>query len=75
VAVEDSSNGLRSAAAAGLGVIAVPNMAFPPDDNALMLAGVVARSLDEISPQLVVAAAATPVQQDSDGSQPQGEQD
>ncbi|WP_433297153.1 HAD family hydrolase [Pseudonocardia sp. CA-142604] len=62
VAVEDSSNGLRSAAAAGLGVIAVPNVAFPPDDNALMLAGVVVRSLDEISPQLVVTAAATPAQ-------------
>jgi beta-phosphoglucomutase-like phosphatase (HAD superfamily) len=75
VAVEDSSNGLRSAAAAGLGVIAVPNVAFPPDDNALMLAGVVVRSLDEISPQLVVTAARTPAQRDSDRLRPGGEQD
>ncbi|GAA1239393.1 HAD family hydrolase [Pseudonocardia alaniniphila] len=67
VAVEDSSNGLRSAAAAGLGLIAVPNVAFPPDDNALALARVVVRSLDEISPQLVVTAATTPAQRDSDG--------
>jgi beta-phosphoglucomutase-like phosphatase (HAD superfamily) len=31
VAVEDSSNGLRSAAAAGMAVIAVPNPHYPPD--------------------------------------------
>ena len=30
-AVEDSSNGLRSAAAAGLRVIAVPQPRYPPD--------------------------------------------
>jgi HAD superfamily hydrolase (TIGR01509 family) len=30
VAVEDSSNGLRSAAAAGMAVVAVPMRAFPP---------------------------------------------
>ena len=30
VAIEDSSNGLRSAASAGLVVIALPNRAFPP---------------------------------------------
>ncbi|WP_433282959.1 HAD-IA family hydrolase [Pseudonocardia xinjiangensis] len=52
-AVEDSNNGLRSAAAAGLGIIAVPSAAFPPDDNALALAGAVVPSLDEVSPQLV----------------------
>lgn len=74
VAVEDSSNGLRSAAAAGLGVIAVPNVAFPPDDNAVALATVIVRSLDEISPQLVVAAAHPRAQRDSDALQPGGEQ-
>jgi HAD superfamily hydrolase (TIGR01509 family) len=37
-AVEDSSNGLRSAAAAGMRVVAVPNAAFPPDADALALA-------------------------------------
>jgi HAD superfamily hydrolase (TIGR01509 family) len=58
VAIEDSSNGLRSAARAGLGVLAVPNAAFPPADDALALAAVVVRSLDEITPDLVAAAAA-----------------
>ena len=38
VAVEDSSNGLRAAAAAGMTVIAVPNPHYPPDDAALSLA-------------------------------------
>lgn len=52
-AIEDSSNGLRSAAAAGLRVIAVPNAAFPPAEDALALAGVVVHSLDEITPQLI----------------------
>jgi HAD superfamily hydrolase (TIGR01509 family) len=35
VAIEDSSNGLRSAAAAGLTVIAVPQPAYPPEPSAL----------------------------------------
>src|SRR4051794_32422970 len=38
VAVEDSTNGLRSAHAAGLAVIAVPNRAYAPDPEALELA-------------------------------------
>jgi beta-phosphoglucomutase-like phosphatase (HAD superfamily) len=38
VAIEDSSNGLRSAAAAGLVVLAVPHPAFPPAPDALALA-------------------------------------
>jgi beta-phosphoglucomutase-like phosphatase (HAD superfamily) len=53
VAFEDSSNGLRSAAGAGLRVIAVPNPAFPPADDALRLATAVVGSLDEITEQLV----------------------
>ena len=53
IAIEDSSNGLRSAAAAGLRVIAVPNAAFPPAEDELALAGVVVHSLDEITPQLI----------------------
>jgi HAD superfamily hydrolase (TIGR01509 family) len=53
VAIEDSSNGLRSAAAAGLGVLAVPNAAFPPSEDALALADIIIPSLDEITPQLV----------------------
>jgi HAD superfamily hydrolase (TIGR01509 family) len=57
VAIEDSSNGLRSAAAAQLRVIAVPNAAFPPTKDALALADVVVHSLDEITAQLVMSAA------------------
>ncbi|WP_300611108.1 HAD family phosphatase [Trebonia sp.] len=40
-AVEDSSNGLRSAAAAGCAVIAVPRPAYPPADDALASARLV----------------------------------
>ena len=47
-AVEDSGNGIRSAAAAGMTVIAIPNRDFPPDDEALALASSVLRSLDEL---------------------------
>ena len=55
IAIEDSSNGLRSAAAAGLGVLAVPNAAFPPSEDALALADVIVNSLDEITPELVAS--------------------
>lgn len=48
VAVEDSHNGIRSAHAAGLRVIAIPNAVFPPGDDALALADEVAGSLDEL---------------------------
>jgi HAD superfamily hydrolase (TIGR01509 family) len=37
-AVEDSGNGLRGAAAAGLTVVALPNKAFPPPPEAIALA-------------------------------------
>jgi len=55
VAIEDSSNGLRAAAAAGLRVIAVPNAAFPPAEDALGLAGAVVRSLDDVTAELVTS--------------------
>jgi HAD superfamily hydrolase (TIGR01509 family) len=55
VAIEDSSNGLRSAAAAQLRVIAVPNAAFPPAEDALALADVVVDSLDDITLELVTS--------------------
>ena len=58
VAVEDSSNGLRSAAAAGLAVIAIPHAAFPPAPDALALASVQLHSLDELTPEVVLTAAA-----------------
>lgn len=57
IAIEDSSNGLRSAARAGLGVLAVPNVAFPPAGDALALADVVVDSLYEITPELVASLA------------------
>ncbi len=47
-AVEDSHNGIRSAKAAGMHVVAVPNPHYPPDDEALALADVVVRSIDEL---------------------------
>ncbi|MGH3889710.1 MAG: HAD family hydrolase [Pseudonocardiaceae bacterium] len=55
IAIEDSSNGLRSAATAGLGVLAVPHAAFPPSEDALALADVVVDSLDEITLELVAS--------------------
>ena len=53
VAVEDSSNGIRSAVAAGMRVIAVPNAHDPPDPDALALADVVVESTAEVTPGLV----------------------
>jgi HAD superfamily hydrolase (TIGR01509 family) len=49
-AVEDSTNGIRSAHAAGMAVIAVPNSDFPPEPEALDLATLVLDSLEELSP-------------------------
>lgn len=49
-AVEDSSNGLRSAAAAGMLVIAIPNADFPPAADALALAAKTLGSLAELTP-------------------------
>jgi HAD superfamily hydrolase (TIGR01509 family) len=56
VAVEDSHNGIRSAHAAGMRVIAIPNPHFPPDAEAVALADVVVRSVGELTPELVDAA-------------------
>jgi HAD superfamily hydrolase (TIGR01509 family) len=49
-AIEDSGNGIRSAHAAGMALIAVPNKDFPPDPDALALAALVLDSLRELSP-------------------------
>jgi HAD superfamily hydrolase (TIGR01509 family) len=54
-AVEDSSNGLRSAAAGGLTVIAVPRPEYPPAPDALKLARVVLDSLTELTPGTIDA--------------------
>ena len=54
-AVEDSSNGLRSAAAAGLAVIAVPRPEYPPAAEALDHARLVLDSLTELTPDTIAA--------------------
>jgi HAD superfamily hydrolase (TIGR01509 family) len=54
-AVEDSSNGLRSAAAAGLQVIAVPHPQYPPDPDALAAARLVLTSLAALTVDAVSA--------------------
>jgi HAD superfamily hydrolase (TIGR01509 family) len=57
VAVEDSSNGLRAAVAAGMAVIAVPNPHYPPDTDALALAAASVATPGGLTPELVRAAA------------------
>jgi HAD superfamily hydrolase (TIGR01509 family) len=52
-AIEDSTNGLRSAAAAGMTVVAVPNREFPPAEDALSLASDVVDSLTELNPDRI----------------------
>ena len=47
-AVEDSANGIRSAHAARLAVVAIPNHEFPPDESALSLASCVLPTLDDL---------------------------
>jgi HAD superfamily hydrolase (TIGR01509 family) len=49
-AVEDSESGIRSAKAAGMRVIAIPNRSFRPSDDALASVDVVLASLDELTP-------------------------
>jgi beta-phosphoglucomutase-like phosphatase (HAD superfamily) len=52
-AVEDSHNGIRSAKAAGMRVIAIPNPTYPPDAGALAEADVVLESLAELTPDVI----------------------
>ena len=54
-AVEDSSNGLRSAAAAGLRVIAIPRPQYPPDPDALAAASLVLPALAELTTDAISA--------------------
>jgi HAD superfamily hydrolase (TIGR01509 family) len=51
--VEDSENGIRAARAAGMRVVAIPNVHFPPGDQALASADVVLGSLGELTPQAI----------------------
>jgi HAD superfamily hydrolase (TIGR01509 family) len=59
IAIEDSTNGIRSAHAAGMTVIAVPNQDFPPEDDALDLADETVKSLTELTPEMVRALRST----------------
>jgi HAD superfamily hydrolase (TIGR01509 family) len=52
-AIEDSSNGIRAAHAAGMRVIALPNAHYPPPADALALAEAVIASPGELTPALV----------------------
>jgi HAD superfamily hydrolase (TIGR01509 family) len=53
VAIEDSANGLRSAAAAGMTVVAVPNPHFPPPADALARARATVPDPTGLTPELV----------------------
>jgi beta-phosphoglucomutase-like phosphatase (HAD superfamily) len=55
VAVEDSTNGIKSAIAAGMRTIAVPNRQFRPDDDVLATAAVVVPSLADVTRELVAS--------------------
>lgn len=54
-AIEDSSNGLRSAHAAGMTVIAVPHPRYPPAQDAIVLASYVADGLKDLTPELITS--------------------
>ncbi len=55
-AIEDSASGIRSAHAAGMHVVAIPNRAFPPSADVLALASVVLESIEELDPDVVRGA-------------------
>ena len=59
LALEDSTNGLRAAAAAGMAVIAVPNPHYPPEPDAVGLAAAVVAVVGDVTPALVDRVAAT----------------
>jgi HAD superfamily hydrolase (TIGR01509 family) len=52
-AIEDSSNGIRAAHAAGMRVIALPNAHYPPAPDALALADAVIAAPGELTADLV----------------------
>jgi HAD superfamily hydrolase (TIGR01509 family) len=55
-AIEDSANGIRSALAASMTVVAIPNRDFPPPRGVLARASLVLSSLDELTVDALVAA-------------------
>jgi HAD superfamily hydrolase (TIGR01509 family) len=59
-AVEDSHNGILSARAAEMRVVAIPNTRYPPGEEALAAADVVIRSITGLTPEVIEEAAGTP---------------
>jgi HAD superfamily hydrolase (TIGR01509 family) len=53
VAIEDSASGIRSAHAAGMHVVAIPNRAFPPPADVFALASVVLESIKDLDPEVI----------------------
>jgi HAD superfamily hydrolase (TIGR01509 family) len=53
VAVEDSSNGVRSAATAGMRVVVVPHGSYPLDPDAAALAALVLPTVGDLTPEVV----------------------
>jgi HAD superfamily hydrolase (TIGR01509 family) len=56
-AVEDSSNGILSAHAAGMRVVAIPNRTFPPSEDALEAADAAIPSLQELNHEVIDSGA------------------
>jgi HAD superfamily hydrolase (TIGR01509 family) len=55
-AIEDSASGIRSAHAAGMHVVAIPNRAFPPPADILAQADVVLDSIEALGPETIKEA-------------------
>jgi HAD superfamily hydrolase (TIGR01509 family) len=53
VAIEDSANGIRSAAAAAMTVVAIPNPHYPPEREAMALPAAALGGVAELTPELV----------------------
>jgi HAD superfamily hydrolase (TIGR01509 family) len=55
-AVEDSHGGIRSAKAAGMRVVAIPNPTYPPDQDSLSLADLTLLSLDQLTREKITSS-------------------
>ena len=60
VAIEDSANGIRSAKAAGMRVVAIPNPHYRPPEDVLADADAVLQGLAELTPDAVESASSRP---------------
>ncbi len=54
-AIEDSHGGIRSAKAAGMRVLAIPNPSYPPDEESLAQADVTLDSLAELNREKILS--------------------